>query len=82
MSAQPQQRSVRHIPRQPQPEPQRQSFAAEIIVLAQMAKLRADPAGNFPIIVYDEADAGLMENGLDFFNEMPDLVLRRALGRS
>ena len=45
-----------------------------------MAKISADFAGDVPMIVYDQADAGLMEHGQDFFGQAAHFIGGCAFG--
>jgi hypothetical protein len=45
-----------------------------------MAKISADFAGDVPMIVYDQADAGPMEHGQDLFGQAAHLIGGGAFG--
>ena len=45
-----------------------------------MAKVRADFAGNVPMIVDDQSDAGLLEHGKNLFGQAAHFVGGGALG--
>jgi len=60
----------------------RNAFMAGIkkILLAQMTKFRTEVAGDFQMVVDDQADVGAARDGQDFFRHAPDFIRRGFFG--
>jgi hypothetical protein len=52
----------------------------EKIFLSQVANIRADFAGDFQMVVDDEADVGAFGHGQDFFGHAANFIRRRIFG--